>query len=96
MEFGERLNAKEGTLARLLDDEEIFDRLSRTVLNAEDLTRRIRPVIDNLTVASDKIARDPGILGFRGALDKRPVGQGTKGLFMNYEMPAVDYKLYQE
>lgn len=96
VEFGERLNAREGTLGRLLDDEEIYDRLARTVLNAEDLTRRIRPVIDNLTVASDKIARDPGILGVRGALDKRPVGQGNKGLFMNYEAPAVSYKLYQE
>lgn len=96
VEFGERLNAKEGTLARFLDDEEMFDRVSRTVLNAEDLTRRLRPVVDNLTVASDKIARDPGILGIRGALDKRPVGQGTKGLFREEELPAVSYKLYQE
>jgi phospholipid/cholesterol/gamma-HCH transport system substrate-binding protein len=96
VEFGERLNAKEGTLARLLDDEEIYDRVSRTVLNAEDITRRLRPIVDNLTVASDKIARDPGILGVRGALDKRPIGQGTKGLFMEGNMPAVGYKLYQE
>lgn len=96
VEFGERLNAKEGTLARFLDDEEMFDRVSRTVLNAEDLTRRLRPVVDNLTVASDKIARDPGIIGIRGALDKRPVGQGTKGLFREEELPAVSYKLYQE
>lgn len=96
VEFGERLNAKEGSLARFLDDDEIFDRVSRVALNAEDITRRIRPIIDNLTVASDKIARDPGILGVRGALDKRPVGQGTKGLFMDGNMPAMSYKLYQE
>lgn len=96
VEFGERLNAKEGSLARFLDDEEIYDRVSRVALNAEDITRRIRPIIDNLTVASDKIARDPGILGVRGALDKRPIGQGTKGLFMEGNMPAMSYKLYQE
>lgn len=96
VEFGERLNAKEGTLARFLDDEEMFDRTSRILLNAEDLTRRLRPVVDNLGVFSDKLARDPGILGVRGALDKRPIGQGTKGLFMNSDMPAVGYKLYQE
>lgn len=96
VEFGERLNAKEGTLARFLDDEEIYDRVSRIALNAEDITRRLRPIVDNLTVASDKIARDPGILGVRGALDKRPIGQGTKGLFMEGNMPAMSYKLYQE
>ena len=96
VEFGERLNAKEGTLARFLDDEEIYDRVSRVALNAEDITRRLRPIIDNLTVASDKIARDPGILGVRGALDKRPIGQGTKGLFMDGNMPAMSYKLYHE
>jgi phospholipid/cholesterol/gamma-HCH transport system substrate-binding protein len=96
VEFGERLNAKEGSLARLLDDDEVYNRLSRTLLNAEDITRRLRPVVDNLGVFSDKLARDPGIVGVRGALDKRPVGQGTKGLFMNYEMPAVEYKLYQD
>jgi len=96
VEFGERLNAKEGSLARFLDDEEIYDRVSRVALNAEDITRRLRPIVDNLTVASDKIARDPGILGVRGALDKRPIGQGTKGLFMDGNMPAMSYKLYQE
>jgi len=96
VEFSERLNAEEGTIGRLLDDEEIYDRLARTMVNAEDLTRRLRPVIDNLQVASDKIARDPGILGVRGALDKRPVGQGTKGLFLDYEAPSVGYKIYQD
>jgi phospholipid/cholesterol/gamma-HCH transport system substrate-binding protein len=96
VEFSERLNARDGTLSRLLDDEELYDRLARVLLNAEDITRRIRPVIDNFTVASDKIARDPGILGVRGALDKRPVGQGNKGLFLNYDSPAVSYKLYEE
>jgi hypothetical protein len=96
VEFGERLNAKEGTLARFLDDEEIYDRISRVALNAEDITRRLRPVVDNLGVFSDKLARDPGIIGVRGALDKRPIGQGTKGLFMNDDMPAMGYKFYQE
>lgn len=96
VEFSERLNAREGTIGRLLDDDEIYERLARTIINVEDITRRIRPVIDNFTVASDKIARDPGILGVRGALDKRPVGQGTKGLFMDYESPSVGYEIYQK
>jgi phospholipid/cholesterol/gamma-HCH transport system substrate-binding protein len=96
VEFGERLNSNEGTLGRLLDDQELYDRLSRTLLNAEDLTRNMRPVVDNLKVFSSKIASDPRQLGVKGALDRRPSGHGTKGLFMDYEVPTVEYKLYQE
>lgn len=96
VEFSENLNNREGTFGQLMNDRELYDRLSRTLLNAEDLTRRMRPVADNLAIFSDKIARDPRQLGVRGALDKRPAGQGTKGLFMNYETPGIDYKLYQE
>jgi phospholipid/cholesterol/gamma-HCH transport system substrate-binding protein len=95
VEFSENLNNREGTFGRLMNDTELYDQLGRTVANAEDITRRLRPVVDNLNVFSDKIARDPRQLGVKGALDKRPSGQGTKGLFMNYETPAVDFEIYQ-
>jgi phospholipid/cholesterol/gamma-HCH transport system substrate-binding protein len=96
VEFSENLNNREGTFGRLMNDTELYDRLGRTIANAEDLTKRMRPVVDNLNVFSDKIARDPRQLGVRGALDKRPAGQGTKGLFMNHEIPAVEYEIYPE
>jgi phospholipid/cholesterol/gamma-HCH transport system substrate-binding protein len=93
VEFGENLNSREGTLGQLLNDDELYLRLNRTVANAEDITRRLRPVVEDFRVASDKIARDPGIVGVRGALDRRPVGTGSKGLFMNYEPQDVKYRI---
>ena len=96
VEFGENLNSREGTLGQLLNDGELYDRLNRTVANAEEITRRLRPVVEDVRVASDKIARDPGIMGVRGALDRRPVGTGTKGLFMNYETQDVRYRILQD
>jgi phospholipid/cholesterol/gamma-HCH transport system substrate-binding protein len=34
--------------------------------------------MNDIRVFSDKIARDPRQLGLKGALDKRPLGAGTK------------------
>ena len=46
--------------------------------NVEDITWKLRPIVDDARVISDKVARDPSILGVRGVLDRRPVGSGNK------------------
>lgn len=71
------LNSQEGTLGRLVRDPELYDNLNDAVSNLEDLSRRLRPVVDNARVFSDKIARHPEVLGVRGALQQSP---GTKGV----------------
>ena len=38
----------------------------------------VKPILDDIRIFSDKIARDPRQLGLKGALDRRPVGTGTK------------------
>jgi phospholipid/cholesterol/gamma-HCH transport system substrate-binding protein len=76
--FTDNLNSREGSLGRLLNDPAIYMRLDRTLANAEDITSRIKPILDDIRVFSDKIARDPRQLGLKGALDKRPIGTGTK------------------
>jgi len=75
--FGEALNTGQGTLGRLAYDDEVYHRLDRLVTNAEDLSRRLRPIVDDVRVFTDKIARDPSQLGVRGALDRRPPGTKT-------------------
>lgn len=72
-EFSEALNDEEGTLGRLLHDDQLYVSLNRTLSNIEDLSaelkpvlREVRPVISDLRVASDQIARDPFSLGVRG------------------------------
>ena len=38
----------------------------------------MKPVVSDIRIFSDKIARDPRQLGLKGAIDKRPIGTGTK------------------
>jgi phospholipid/cholesterol/gamma-HCH transport system substrate-binding protein len=76
--FTDGLNSREGTLGQLLHDDKLYRRLDRTLANAEDITSRIKPILDDIRIFSDKIARDPRQLGLKGALDRRPVGVGTK------------------
>jgi phospholipid/cholesterol/gamma-HCH transport system substrate-binding protein len=77
--FSERLNSREGSLGALMSDDQLYRRLDRTLANAEDITSRIKPILDDIRIFSDKIARDPRQLGLKGALDRRPVGTGAKG-----------------
>ncbi len=76
-------NNREGTIGRLLNDEDLYDRLERTLANVEDITWKLRPIVDDARVISDKVARDPSILGVRGILDRRALGSGSK-------LPTVD------
>ena len=77
-ELTSTFNNREGTIGRLLNDEELYNRLERSLANVEDITWKLRPIVDDARVVSDKLARDPSILGVRGILDRRPVGSGNK------------------
>jgi phospholipid/cholesterol/gamma-HCH transport system substrate-binding protein len=76
--FGKTLNTSEGSLKRFLEDEELYLQVRRTVDNIEQATAKIRPILDDVRIFSDKIARDPRELGVRGAITKRPSGTGYK------------------
>ena len=76
--FGKSLNNSNGTVRRLLEDDDIYWKVRRTVENVEQATARIRPILDDVRIFSDKIARDPRSLGVKGALDKRGSGYGLK------------------
>lgn len=81
--FTDNLNSRQGSLGRLLNDPAIYLRLERTLANAEEITAGIKPILADIRVFSDKIARDPRQLGLKGALDRRPIGTGTKGNLMS-------------
>lgn len=76
--FGKTLNNSDGTVKRLLEDDELYEEIRRTVQNIEAATARVRPILDDVRVFTDKIARDPRQLGVRGALGHRPTGAGLK------------------
>jgi phospholipid/cholesterol/gamma-HCH transport system substrate-binding protein len=76
--FGESLNTSDGSLRRFLEDDEIYYRIRRTIQNIELASAKVRPILDDVRVFSDKIARDPRQLGVRGAISRRPSGAGLK------------------
>jgi len=77
-EFGKALNDKDGSVRLLLEDKEMYWKIRRTVENIESATARVRPILDDVRIFTDKVARDPRQLGVRGALSKRPSGMGLK------------------
>ena len=69
--FSRALNESEGTLGQLVNNPELYQRLNAAACNIENLTRELRPIVRDARVFSDKIARDPSVLGVRGALKER-------------------------
>lgn len=77
-QFSYRLNSGDGTIARLIEDDQLYFEFIQTIKNVRALTQRLQPIADDVRVFTDKIARDPGQLGVRGALQGRPIGAGLK------------------
>jgi phospholipid/cholesterol/gamma-HCH transport system substrate-binding protein len=76
-QFGALANA-DGSLRRLMEDDEIYFQVKRSLANIENATVRIRPILDDVRVFTDKLARDPRQLGVKGALSGPPAGLGLK------------------
>lgn len=78
-----------GSLGQLMNNPELYNSVLNTVENVEQLSSSLRPIMNDMRVFSDKVARDPGMLGVRGALSPNPplkglpFGDGTDsdGLF---------------
>jgi len=61
------LNSRNGTIGRLIHDPAMYDNLNRllcnsnqVVLRINELTLRLRPIVDDVRIFTDKIAREPG------------------------------------
>lgn len=72
--FTDRLNDSQGTVAQLLNNPDLYYNLNQTVLNINQLTKDLRPVVGDIRVFADNLARHPGGI-VRDAV--RP-GAGTK------------------
>jgi phospholipid/cholesterol/gamma-HCH transport system substrate-binding protein len=70
--FTKALNESDGTLGRLVRDPRVYEDLATAAANVKNLSSDLRPIVDDIRVFSDKIARHPESLGVRGALDRRP------------------------
>lgn len=74
VQFSEALNRSDGTLGQLLNDRELYDRLNHTLVSVEQISRRLRPVVEDARIFTDKIARNPSQLGVKGLLEMRQSG----------------------
>ena len=74
-DFGRKLNSGEGSLGELMRSPELYQHLNAAACNIEKITCELRPILADVRVFSDKIARHPELLGIRGAIQKSP---GTK------------------
>ena len=70
--FVKSLNESDGTLGRLVRDPKVYEDLSAAAQNVNRISRELRPIVNDVRVFTDKIARHPESLGVRGALDRRP------------------------
>ena len=61
-ELVSRIDEGNGTVGKLLNDPELYDRLVRAVRNVEQISRDLQPIVDNARLFSDKIARHPGVI----------------------------------
>jgi phospholipid/cholesterol/gamma-HCH transport system substrate-binding protein len=75
--FTNAMNSQQGTISRLVHDDELYHKIDGIVSNAEELSRRLGPIVQDVRIFTDKIARDPRQLGVKGALDQRPSGLKT-------------------
>ncbi|MBI1247059.1 MCE family protein [bacterium] len=69
-EFSRKVNESDGTLGELINDPHLYQNLNAAAENLRELTLRLRPIVEDARVFADKIARDPGRLGIKGALNR--------------------------
>ncbi len=71
-QFAAALNQSDGTIGRLVKDPQVYEELAQAAANINRISKELRPIVDDVRVFTDKIARHPEQLGVRGALDRKP------------------------
>ncbi len=74
-----------GTLGKLLTDPELYNTVNAAAGNIREMTEQLQPLVADLRMFADSIARDPRQLGVRGAMDGRALGTGYKGTVQGAE-----------
>jgi len=94
--FGEALNNRDSSLGQLVHNPELYNRLNDAAANVERASRRVEPILRDVRTLTDKLARDPRMLGVKGALDRRPMGVGLKTAPTSWHGPAHAPVIYNE
>ena len=79
--IAQQLATSDGTLGKFVNDPSLYNNLNETLANARDLTIRLKPLVNDLRLFADGLARDPGQI-VRGAFDGRPNNGAYKPNYM--------------
>jgi phospholipid/cholesterol/gamma-HCH transport system substrate-binding protein len=60
--LSEKLTTDEGSLGQFLNNPDLYQSMLRASRNVEEATRRLRPIVEDVRVLSDKMARDPAMI----------------------------------
>ncbi len=71
VDVGVALQDREGTIGRLLYEDDIYENIDQVAKNVNRLSSQIEPILRDARVFSDKIARHPELLGVRGRLERQ-------------------------
>jgi phospholipid/cholesterol/gamma-HCH transport system substrate-binding protein len=74
--FSKAMNSDQGSLGKLVKDDELYEHLNRAARNVDEVSSRLKPIVNDVRIISDNLARHPGSI-LRDAV--KP-GNGTKGL----------------
>lgn len=60
--FSESLNAPSGSLSQLINNPDVYQQLNSAAMNINELSKEMRPILRNIEVLTDKLARHPEAL----------------------------------
>src|ERR1700722_546774 len=60
--FSQALNRKEGTLGQLVNNPDLYQHINAAACNIEQLTRQMRPIVNDVRVFVSKLAEHPGVI----------------------------------
>lgn len=69
--FGQNLNNADGSLGKFIQDPELYNHLNGAAKRIDEVSWRLKPIVEDVRIFTDKIARHPETLGVRGAMQRQ-------------------------
>ena len=92
---GEMLARGDGTIAKLLREDDIYEKLSDTASRLDRMSRQFEPIAYNVRVLTDKMARDPSEI-LKGVLRQQPSGAGIKSGIPTFDSQGYFPRIIEE
>lgn len=84
-QFSQVLNKSDGSLQKFAADPQLYENLNRSASSLSVLLKNLEPVLSDVRIFSDRIARHPELLGVSGAMN------GSSGLKTESEIERAGY-----